>query len=83
MSMTLMRKYSKPLMAVFGVVLMITFLLGYAYTSGLGSNQPSILLGHVAGERITSKSLIPYQIDTRVLKVLTQNDPPFDREYMG
>lgn len=83
MSMTLMRKYSKPLMAVFGVVLMITFLLGYAYTSGLGSNQPSILLGHVAGERITSKSLIPYQIDTRVLKVLAENDPAFDREYMG
>ncbi len=82
MSMSLMRKYSKPLMAVFGVLLMITFLLGYAYTSGVGSGTPTMIIGHLGGKPVTNTELVPYQIDVHVLKMLAQNDPQFAEEYM-
>jgi len=81
--MSLMRKYSKPLMAVFGVVLMITFLLGYAYTSGSGSGAPTMVIGHLGSTPVTNTELIPYQIDVHVLKIMAQNDPQFANEYMG
>ncbi len=83
MSMSLMRKYSKPLMAVFGVVLMITFLLGYAYTSGSGSGAPTMVIGHMGTTPITNTQLVPYQIDVHVLKIMAQNDPRFAEEYMN
>jgi len=82
MSMSLMRKYSKPLMAVFGVVLMITFLLGYAYTSGSGSGAPTMVIGHLGKTPVTNTELVPYQIDVHVLKIMAQNDPRFAQEYM-
>lgn len=83
MSMSLMRKYSKPLMAVFGVLLMITFLVGYAYTSGVGSGAPTFVIGHLGSKPITNTALIPYQIDVHVLRIMAQNDPQFEEEYMN
>jgi hypothetical protein len=83
MSMSLMRKYSKPLMAVFGVVLMITFLLGYAYTSGVGSGTPTMIIGHLGSKPVTNTELVPYQIDVHVLRIMAQNDSQFAQEYMN
>lgn len=70
MSMKLMRKYSKPLMAFFGVLLMVTFLVGYTFTSGLGSRENGFILGSLNGESITTGSLTQVRIDLRILHYL-------------
>ncbi len=70
MSMKLMRKYSKPLMAFFGVLLMVTFLVGYTFTSGLGSRGNGFILGSLNGRSITTGSLTQVRIDLRILRYL-------------
>ena len=70
MSMKLMRKYSKPLMAFFGVLLMVTFLVGYTFTSGLGSRENGFILGSLKGRSITTGSLTQVRIDLRILQYL-------------
>lgn len=70
MSMKLMRKYSKPLMAFFGVLLMVTFLVGYTFTSGLGSRENGFILGSLKGRSITTGNLTQVRIDLRILHYL-------------
>ncbi len=75
MSMKLMRKYSKPLMAFFGVLLMVTFLVGYTFTSGLGSRENGFILGSLNGRSITTGSLTQVRIDLRILQYLRLRPP--------
>ncbi len=77
MSITLMRKYSKPLMAFFGVILMIVFLAGYSYTSGLGKGGASYVVGQLNGRPITTGSLTIPTIDVRILRRLNPNLMPW------
>ena len=68
MSMTLMRKYSKPLMAFFGVLLMVVFLAGYSYTSGMGKGGSSFVVGKVGGRPLATGTLTIPTIDVKILR---------------
>ncbi len=70
MSIKLMRKYSKPMMAVLGVLLMVTFLVGYSYQSGMGGSGDAFVLGRLHGQPITKGQLTQARIDIRILRNL-------------
>ncbi len=77
MSITLMRKYSKPLMAFFGVILMIVFLAGYSYTSGMGKGGSSFVIGKLGGQPLTTGDLTIATIDVRILRRLNPGLVPW------
>ena len=77
MSITLMRKYSKPLMAFFGVILMIVFLAGYSYTSGMGKGGSSFVIGKLDGQPLTTGDLTIATIDVRILRRLNPGLVPW------
>ncbi len=77
MSITLMRKYSKPLMAFFGVILMIVFLAGYSYTSGMGKGGSSFVVGKLGGQPLTTGDLTIATIDVRILRRLNPGLVPW------
>ncbi len=68
MSIKLMRKYSKPLMAFFGVILMITFLVGISYTASMGTSSAGFVVGKLDGHPLTNGQLTRVQIDVNVLR---------------
>jgi hypothetical protein len=65
-----MRKYSKPMMAVLGVLLMVTFLVGYSYQSGMGGSGDAFVLGKLNGQPLTKGALTQARIDIRILRNL-------------
>ncbi len=65
-----MRKYSKPMMAVLGVLLMVTFLVGYSYQSGMGGSGDAFVVGKLNGQPLTKGKLTQARIDIRVLRHL-------------
>ena len=65
-----MRKYSKPMMAVLGVLLMVTFLVGYSYQSGMGGSGDAFVLGKLNGQPLTKGQLTQARIDIRILRNL-------------
>ncbi len=70
MATKLMRKYSKPMMAVLGVLLMVTFLVGYSYQSGMGGSGDAFVLGKLNGRPLTKGQLTQARIDIRILRNL-------------
>jgi hypothetical protein len=70
MATKLMRKYSKPMMAVLGVLLMVTFLVGYSYQSGMGGSGDAFVVGKLNGQPITKGKLTQVRIDIRILQNL-------------
>ncbi len=70
MATKLMRKYSKPMMAFLGVLLMVTFLVGYSYQSGMGSSGDAFVLGKIHGHPLTKGDLTTARIDIRILRNL-------------
>ncbi|MGC9259585.1 MAG: hypothetical protein ACP5I8_05815 [Phycisphaerae bacterium] len=70
MATKLMRKYSKPMMAFLGVLLMVTFLVGYSYQSGMGGSGDAFVLGKIHGRPLTKGDLTTARIDIRILRNL-------------
>ncbi len=78
MAMKIMRKYSKPLMAVFGVLLMVTFLIGYSVQSGVSSAAAGYTLGTLGKTSITSGMLTGVSVDIRILRSLETASPQLE-----
>ena len=58
------------MMAVLGVLLMVTFLVGYSYQSGMGGTGDAFVLGRLHGQPLTKGKLTQARIDIRVLRNL-------------
>ncbi len=58
------------MMAVLGVILMVTFLVGYSYQSGMGGSGDAFVLGKLNGQPVTKGKLTRARIDIRILRHL-------------
>ncbi len=58
------------MMAVLGVLLMVTFLVGYSYQSGMGGSGDAFVVGKLNGQPLTKGKLTQARIDIRVLRSL-------------
>ena len=58
------------MMAVLGVLLMVTFLVGYSYQSGMGGSGDAFVLGKLNGQPLTKGKLTQARIDIRILRNL-------------
>ncbi len=58
------------MMAVLGVLLMVTFLVGYSYQSGMGGSGDAFVLGKLNGQPLTKGALTQARIDIRILRNL-------------
>jgi len=77
-----LRKYNKYILAVFGTILMVTFLVPFAFTKFLAQSTSRgtkwATLGPDGGEKLTVTDLDNARRELRLLKALGQAVPLFD-----